>query len=73
MASVETAVRQFKYGEIVLPDPGPDMDEKAVLAFYADEYPELTTASCSAPVISVGKDNQSIATFNISQRTGTKG
>lgn len=70
---LEAAKRVFKYGDIILPDPGADLDEKGVIAFYADDYPELTTAGFSPPDISVGKDGSTTATFTIKKQVGTKG
>lgn len=70
---LESAKRVFMYGEIPLPDPGPDMTEKEVLAFYSDQYPELTTAGFSAPEVSVDKGGNTVATYAIKKQVGSKG
>ena len=73
MALLEAAKRVLKYGEITLPDPGPDLDEKGVLAYYAEQYPELTTAGFSPPEVKVDSKGATIATFEIKKQVGTKG
>lgn len=37
--------------EIMLPDPEPKWSVQAVLNFYSNTYPILTTAKISAPII----------------------
>lgn len=70
---LESAKRVFMYGEIKLPDPGPDMTEKEVLGYYSEQYPELTTAGFSAPEVSVDKSGTTIATYAIKKQVGGKG
>lgn len=64
--------RKFIYDQsgdqIELPDPGADMDVKAVLRFYSGQYPELTNAKATGPVF---EDDKHV--YNISTEVGTKG
>lgn len=73
MAVLEASKRVFKYGDIVLADPGADLDEKGVIAFYAEQYPELTTAGFSPPEVKVDSKGNTIATYEIKKQVGTKG
>lgn len=47
--AVKTLTRVFKLGDQVLPDPNPQMSEKQVMEFYANQYSELTNGSISTP------------------------
>ena len=73
MAVIQTTEREFLYNGITLPDPGADLDEKGVIEFYADQYPELTNAGFDPPNITINKDGTPKATYTIGARTGTKG
>ncbi|WP_234734773.1 PRTRC system protein C [Tellurirhabdus bombi] len=56
-------------GQIVhLADPGPEMSPDAVLNFYANTYPELTTAKVSGPEIKGDK-----VEYKFESVMGTKG
>lgn len=37
--------RIFKYNDTILSDPDPDLTPDEVLAFYSNNYPELTTSN----------------------------
>lgn len=54
--------------DIILDDPAPRWSVDAVLNFYSNTYPILTTAKVSAPVI---KDDSVLYTFE--SVMGTKG
>lgn len=41
----EQALREFKYGTLVLADPDPSQTPEEVKAFYANIYPELNNAA----------------------------
>jgi PRTRC genetic system protein C len=60
--------RVFKLGDQNLPDPNPKFTEKAVMEFYANQYPELTNASIGVPEY---EGNQVIYEFKTV--AGTKG
>lgn len=57
-----------KEQKIILDDPEPRWSVDAVLNFYANTYPILTTSKVSAPVI---KDDAVVYTFE--SLMGTKG
>ncbi|MNL20031.1 hypothetical protein D3C87_1412610 [compost metagenome] len=54
--------------KIILDDPEPRWSVDAVMNFYANTYPSLTTSKVSAPVI---KDDSVVYTFE--SVMGTKG
>lgn len=47
--AVKKLPRTFKYGQIVLDDPGMDISPEKVRMFYAGVYPELSTAVVEGP------------------------
>jgi PRTRC genetic system protein C len=57
-----------KAQEIELADPDPDWSVDAVMQFYANSYPLLTTAKVSGPVI----DNDAVQ-YRFESVMGTKG
>lgn len=66
--SVSGVKRIFKHGKKELADPDPGMSPDAVLNFYSNAYPELTTATCSGPEMADGK-----AMYEFKTTVGTKG
>lgn len=61
-------VLKDKGQEIILADPEPRWSGEAVLNFYANRYPVLTTAKISAPTI---KDDK--VEYRFESMMGTKG
>lgn len=57
-----------KETEIKLADPSPSFSPEAVLNFYAQTYPILTTASIEGPVI-----NDDAVQYKFVSQIGTKG
>jgi PRTRC genetic system protein C len=45
MMKAEAIIREFKFGSITLPDPGPAMTDEQVKDHYSTAYPALTTAT----------------------------
>lgn len=64
----ETMTREFKYGELELPDPNPQLTPEQVCEFYAGTYPELNNASVDGPVT---RGSRQIYTLEVSY--GSKG
>lgn len=62
--------RVFKYNNTELPDPGEDMSPHEVLGYYSVKYPELTTATVSAPDIEEAGNR---AVYTIKTTIGDKG
>jgi len=60
--------RSFSFNGLKLPEPDERMAVEEVKAFYANQYPELTTAAVSGPEI-VG----SVMQYVFSRAIGTKG
>ena len=60
--------REFKLGDLVLPDPGTHMTPQEVMKFYSGQYPELTNSNCSGPEIAEDK-----AVYTFSKSVGVKG
>lgn len=60
--------RVFKMKERVLADPDPSMSPDEVMAFYSNQYPELTTSNVFGPKI----ENDS-AVYEFKTTVGTKG
>lgn len=60
--------RVFKMKERVLADPDPSMSPDEVMAFYSNQYPELTTSNVFGPKIE--NDN---AVYEFKTTVGTKG
>lgn len=54
--------------EQTLEDPNPAFSPDEVMLFYANTYPELTTANVSGPVM-----NDNGATYEFKTTVGTKG
>jgi PRTRC genetic system protein C len=46
---VTTAVREFSYANLKLPDINPALSPEEVKASYATQYPELATAAINGP------------------------
>lgn len=44
-AEINPLKREFLHNGQALPDPNPEMDAQEVLEFYANTYPELTSAT----------------------------
>jgi PRTRC genetic system protein C len=65
---VKTIERKFKYNDEEFSDPNPEMSPNEVLDFYANTYPELTTAQA----IESDYDNGTI-TYEFKVVKGTKG
>lgn len=60
--------RIFKHGNTTLSDPNPDLSPEQVMAFYSNQYPELTTSNVHGPKI---EDDKAVYTFKTT--VGTKG
>jgi PRTRC genetic system protein C len=64
--------REFKFKKdgttVTLPDPDPDMSVNDVLAYYAPQYPELTTATFDSP-----KTEGDKLVYSVKTTIGTKG
>jgi PRTRC genetic system protein C len=58
--------RVFTYNGATLPDPGMSADQ--VRSFYANQFPELTTAAISGPENTGGK-----LRYSFTRAIGTKG
>jgi PRTRC genetic system protein C len=63
-----TLKRKFSFNGLKLPEPDERMSVEEVKSFYANQYPELTTAAISGPEI-VGNAMQ----YTFSRAIGTKG
>jgi PRTRC genetic system protein C len=63
-----TLKRSFSFNGLKLPEPDERMSIEEVKSFYANQYPELTTAAISRPEI-VGNSIQ----YTFSRAIGTKG
>lgn len=61
-------IRIFKYGALVLDDPGADMSLNEVKEFYSEVYPELTQSNIEGPEIT---DDGLVYEFR--KTVGTKG
>lgn len=68
MTEVTTLSREFSYNGVKLPDPNPSMTIEEVRAIYANQYPDLATASIAGPETSDGKLHYSFV-----RAIGTKG
>ncbi|MGM9776790.1 MAG: PRTRC system protein C [Prevotella sp.] len=60
--------RVFQHGKVTLSDPNPDMSPEQVMAFYSNQYPELTTSNVHGPKI---ENDKAVYTFKTT--VGTKG
>lgn len=63
-----TLKRSFSFNGLKLPEPDERMSVEEVKSFYANQYPELTTAAVSGPEI-IGNSIQ----YTFSRAIGTKG
>jgi PRTRC genetic system protein C len=63
-----TLKRSFSFNGLRLPEPDERMSVEEVKSFYANQYPELTTAAISGPEI-VGD----VMRYTFSRAVGTKG
>lgn len=63
-----TLKRSFSFNGLKLPEPDERMSIEEVKSFYANQYPELTTAAISGPEI-IGNVMQ----YTFSRAIGTKG
>ena len=63
-----TLKRSFSFNGLKLPEPDEQMSVEEVKSFYANQYPELTTAAISGPEI-IGNSIQ----YTFSRAIGTKG
>jgi len=63
-----TLKRSFSFNGLKLPEPDERMSVEEVKCFYANQYPELTTAAISGPEI-IGNSIQ----YTFSRAIGTKG
>lgn len=63
-----TLKRSFSFNGLKLPEPDERMSIEEVKSFYANQYPELTTAAISGPEI-IGNSIQ----YSFSRAIGTKG
>lgn len=66
---VETLKREFKFGEIVLPDPNPVMSPFAVVEFYSYQYPEMA----SAVIKPIKSADNSIKSYEIKTKISENG
>lgn len=70
--NVKDVIRQFQFEkdneQVKLDDPNPNFTPDEVMSFYANTYPELTTATVFGPTM----DND-VAVFEFKTTVGTKG
>lgn len=60
--------RVFKHKSQNLPDPNPALTPEEVMAYYSNQYAELTTSNVFGPKIENGK-----AVYEFKSTVGTKG
>lgn len=60
--------RVFKKKDETLPDPNPMLSPEEVMAYYSNQYPELTTSNVFGPKIEDDK-----AVYEFKTTVGTKG
>ena len=60
--------RVFKKKDETLPDPNPMLSPEEVMAYYSNQYPELTTSNVFGPKIENDK-----AVYEFKSTVGTKG
>lgn len=60
--------RVFKKKDETLPDPNPMLTPEEVMAYYSNQYPELTTSNVFGPKIENDK-----AVYEFKSTVGTKG
>jgi PRTRC genetic system protein C len=66
--NVKIFPRVFKHKEQMLPDPNPDLSPEEVMAYYSNQYPELTTSNVFGPKI-----ENDTALYEFKTTVGTKG
>lgn len=66
--NIQNVTRVFKHGNIQLNDPDPNMTPDEVMAFYSNQYPELTTSNVHGPKMVDGH-----AEYEFKTTVGTKG
>mgnify|MGYP006322740083 CR=1 FL=1 len=66
--NVKNFQREFKMKSRTLPDPNPAMSPDEVMAYYSNQYPELTTSNVFGPTIEGDK-----AVYEFKSTVGTKG
>lgn len=66
--NVKVYPRVFKHKDLNLPDPNPDMTPDEVMAYYSNQYPELTTSNVFGPNV---LNDQVVYEFKTT--VGTKG
>jgi PRTRC genetic system protein C len=66
--NVKVFPRVFKHRELLLADPNSDMTPDEVMAYYSNQYPELTTSNVFGPTI---ENDQAVYEFKTT--VGTKG
>jgi PRTRC genetic system protein C len=72
---VETIARQFKYKDLLLPDPNPAWPESKVIDFYKPQYPEFsnTTVKKETKYIEFDGKKQDVQINTIKPAFGTNG
>jgi PRTRC genetic system protein C len=68
MIETTPLVREFTYNGVKLPDPNPGITLEEVRAVYANQYPDLATASITGPETDGGK-----LRYSFVRAIGTKG
>lgn len=66
--NVKVFPRVFKYKELLLDDPNTSLSPEEVMAYYSNQYPELTTSNVFGPKI----ENEQ-AVYEFKTTVGTKG
>lgn len=66
--NVKVFPRVFKHRELLLADPNSDMTPDEVMAYYSNQYPELTTSNVFGPTI---ENDQAVYEFK--STVGIKG
>lgn len=66
--NVKVFPRVFKHKDLLLDDPNPNLSPEEVMAYYSNQYPELTTSNVFGPKI---ENEQAIYEFKTT--VGTKG
>lgn len=66
--NVKVFPRVFKHRELLLADPNSYMTPDEVMAYYSNQYPELTTSNVFGPTI---ENDQAVYEFKTT--VGTKG
>ncbi len=66
--NVKVFPRVFKHKELLLDDPNTSLSPEEVMAYYSNQYPELTTSNVFGPKI----ENEQ-AVYEFKTTVGTKG